>query len=358
LRRIVTALAVTVSVAACGGQSATSGPGQASASRSASAPARLPNGSHLLLEASQPLSWAYAADGSLYYAYADPVGEHVGEDYELTRVDSATGRVVARRQFASGLDDTLVAGDSLWVTTTAGKVTSLWRLDPRSLRVRAQQPLPGSRYTEGIAGSLAVAGAHLWAGNGVIDRVSLTTGRVDRVVEPSHQGPVQLAADPAGRVLLASLGYQHPTYIARLNPDTGTPLSELTIPRSDTQPSVGGIVAGGAWVENSVGYRTSAWRIALSSLKTTKTELVNGGVSRFSVRTIDGVLWVTEPLGQDNLNYCANPVTGRPLARLPLLRGDSVFLTADQSSFFYTDVPVNAHAVRLETAPISRSCLS
>jgi hypothetical protein len=50
--------------------------------------------------------------------------------------------------------------------------------------------------------------------------------------------------------------------------------------------------------------------------------------------------------------------TGRPLARLPLLRGDSVFLTADQSSFFYTDVPVNAHAVKLETAPISRSCLS
>lgn len=70
------------------------------------------------------------------------------------------------------------------------------------------------------------------------------------------------------------------------------------------------------------------------------------------------MLWVTEPLGEDNLNYCADPVTGRPLVRLPLLPGNSVFLTADETKFFYTDVPVNAHAVRLETAPISRDCVS
>jgi hypothetical protein len=73
---------------------------------------------------------------------------------------------------------------------------------------------------------------------------------------------------------------------------------------------------------------------------------------------IGRVLWITQSLSHSNLNYCANPVTGRPLAWLPPLRGDSVLLTADATSIFYTDVPINAHAVRLETAPISRDCTS
>ncbi|HEY4830642.1 MAG TPA: hypothetical protein VIH85_27995 [Solirubrobacteraceae bacterium] len=357
MRRLLAAIGVALSVAACGGGSTTKTTTSA-ASRKAAAPAALPSGSRLVLDTVQPLAWAYAADGSLYYAYANPVGEHVGEAYELTRVDTATRRVVAVQRFGSALDATVAAGGSLWVTTTVGETAWLWRLDPASLKVESDQKLPSSRSTEGIAGSLAVAGGHLWIGNGVLDRVSLQTGRVDRVVSPSHPGPVQVAADPGGRVLLASLGYEHPTYVARLNPDTGAPLSELTVPESDTQPSLGGVLDGGAWVENTVGYRTSAWRIALGTFKVTRADVVNTGASRLSIRTIDGVLWVTEPLGQDNLNYCADPVTGRPLARLPLLPGDSVLLTADETSLFYTDVPVNAHAVKLETAPINRDCVS
>ena len=353
---LLVVLALALSVAACGGGGSASKTSQAASAPSGSA--ALPNGSRLVLDTVQPLSWAYAADGSLYYAYANPVGEHVGEDYELTRVDTDTRRVDAMHRFTSPIDDTVLAGGSLWVTTTDDQVAWLWRLDPDSLKVRSDEQLPSSRDTEGIVGSVAVAGGHLWIGNGVLDRVSLATGRLDRVVNPSHPGPAEVAADPAGRVLLASLGYEHPTYVARLDPDTGAPLSELTVPHSDTQPSVGGIVDGGAWVENTVGYRTSAWRIALGTFETTKADVVNTGASRFSIRTIDGVLWVTEPLGEDNLNYCADPVTGRPLARLPLLPGNSVFLTADETKFFYTDVPVNAHAVRLETAPISRDCVS
>jgi hypothetical protein len=80
--------------------------------------------------------------------------------------------------------------------------------------------------------------------------------------------------------------------------------------------------------------------------------------NRIAVRAIDGVLWVTEPLGQNNLSYCADPTTARPLVRLPLLQGDSVFLAADRTNFYYTDVPINAHSVKLETAPVSRECRS
>jgi hypothetical protein len=195
-------------------------------------------------------------------------------------------------------------------------------------------------------------------GAGTLDRVPLRTGRVDRIIDPTHRGPVELAADPAGNVLLASLGYEHPTYIARLNPDTGATQTQLLVPRSESQPTFGGVVDGGAWIENDVGSTTSVWRVSLSTLKATKTSAWAAPAGRVSVQATGGVLWVTEPLGRDNLNYCADPVTGRPLARLPLLQGDSVFLTGDRTNFFYTEVPVNAHSVKLETAPISRDCTS
>jgi hypothetical protein len=67
-------------------------------------------------------------------------------------------------------------------------------LDPRSLAVRSEERLPSSGHTDGIAGSLAAAGGQLWVGNGTLDRVSPAPGRVDRIVDPGHPGPVQLAA--------------------------------------------------------------------------------------------------------------------------------------------------------------------
>jgi hypothetical protein len=125
-----------------------------------------------------------------------------------------------------------------------------------------------------------------------------------------------------------------------------------------SQPILGGIVDAGAWVQNTIGTKTTSWRISVDTLKVTRTSAQATTTNRLAVRVIGGVLWVTEPLGANNLNYCADPVTGRPLARLPLLRGDSVLLTADATRIFYTDVPVNAHSVKLETAPVSRACTS
>ena len=357
MRRLLILLGVALSAAACGGE----GPPRPSSrsestALSASATAPLPSGSRLLLDVPEPLSEGYAAGGSLYYSDTSPLGEHTGEIYRMTRVDPLSGRAVATRRFSGALDDTLLDGGSLWVTTSSGNRTSLWRLDPRSLALRSETAVPSTPYTEEIAGSLAAAGGHLWVGAGTLDRVSLATGRVDRVVNPRHRGPVQLAADKTGKTLLAILGYEHPTYIARLNPGTGTPLAETTIPLSVSQPTFGGILDGGAWIENTVSTHTTTWRINVNTLKATKTSARLNTTNRISVRVIDGMLWVTRPLAEENLNYCADPVTGRPLAKLPPLYGDSVLLTADATSIFYTDVPVNAHSVKLERAPISRAC--
>lgn len=355
MSRFLIVLGLAALMSSCGGGSTRPARREA---RSVSDVARLPPGSRVLLDETQPLSGAYDAGGSLYYADTSPVGEHTGETYRLTRVDTASGRVTATHRFLSAVDSTLLAGGSLWVTTTAGDLTSLWRLNPRSLTVRSKTALPSAGHTEEITGSLAAAGGGLWVGNGTLDRVSLSSGRVDRVVRPSHPGPVQLVADQTGEILLASLGYEHPTYIARIDPRTGATISEITIPRSASQPTIGGVIDGGAWIENTIAAKTIAWRINVNTLKVTTIGARPNTVDRISVRVLGGVLWITRPRSQSNLNYCANPVTGRPLARLPPLPGDSVLLTADATSIFYTDVPVNAHSVKLETAPISPDCAS
>jgi hypothetical protein len=358
MRPVLVLLGTLLLVAWCG----STVQARASTSSFASAPGRaagtaggLPAGSRLLRLVSAIPSAGYAAGGSLYLTQTTPFGEHTGEIYGLSRVDPWTGRILAARSFASPLDALLLAGGSLWATTGASD-TTLWRLDPRSLAVRSRASVPTTRFAEGIVGSLAAAGGALWVGAGELDRVALTSGRVERVVTLPFRGPVQLAADTTGRILVASLGFEHPVHVARLNPRSGAVLSVRTIPQSVSQPTLGGVVDGGVWIENATGAKTIVARLGLDALEPARTSALARRASRVSVRVLDGVLWVTEPLGQSNLNYCADPVTGRPLVELPRLPGDSVLLAADASRIFYTDVPVNAHSVKLESAPISRRC--
>jgi outer membrane protein assembly factor BamB len=300
-------------------------------------------------------SAGYAAGGSLYLTQTSPLGEHTGEIYEVSRINPQTGQMLAARRFDDQLDCLLLAGGSLWATTSASD-TTLWRLDPRSLAVRSHVRVPTSRFAEGIVGSLAAAGGKLWVGTGELARVSLTSGRVEHVVTLPFRGPVQVAADSTGRILVASLGFEHPVHIARLNPQTGAVVSQQTIPLSVSQPTLGGIVDGRVWIDNTAGAKTIMARLSIDPLTAARTTPLATPANRVIVRVLDGVVWVTEPLRDTNLNYCADPITGRPLVELPPLPGDSVLLAADASTIYYIDLPLNAHSVRLESAPISRRC--
>jgi hypothetical protein len=352
MRRRAAALAVVVGVAGAGISSAEGSSIKAEATRAAA----LPAGSRLLADVQDPLTTGYAAGGSLYVPYDHPYGEHTGEVYELARFDASDGRRLAVRSFADAIDDMVLAAGSLWLTTSSGDATTLWRLDPRGLAVRASRALPSSRFAEAITGSLALAGGHLWVGAGQLDRVSLTSGRVNRVVAAPDRGPVQVASDPAGRDLLASFGYEHPTYLARLDPRTGALRAQVTVPRSASQPTFGGIIDGGAWIQNTVGATTSTWRVNVNSLASSRPLELPGAAGAIAARVMGDRLWVTEPLRASNLSYCANPLTGSARVRLPPLPGDSVLLTADASDIFYTYLPLNAHVVELERAPIAHAC--
>ncbi len=156
--------------------------------------------------------------------------------------------------------------------------------------------------------------------------------------------------------MIAALGYEHPTYIARLNPHTGAIQARTTAQWSINQPSIKGVVDGGAWIYNSGGMARGSWRIAVNTLKPTRTQPLPIPSMQSSAEVINGVLWVTEPVGGKNLNYCADPITGRLRARLPLLVGNSTFLTADASSIYYLNEPLDSSSATLERAPLDRQC--
>jgi hypothetical protein len=322
-----------VLLAGCGSSS------QQRPSRSAPPPAKpatgLPAGSRVLLKGVSPLSWGDAAAGSLYLTRdVTPAADaHAEVIDELMRLDPRSGHVLAVRGLDSEFGRAILAAGSLWITTTSRQQgTLLWRLDPCSLTLRSRIPLPSDRQATGLTGSLAVADGQLWVGSRTLNRVSLASGSVDRVVKLPYPGPVQVAADPSGRVLLAVLGYVHPTYLARLNARTGAVEARVTVPWSVNQPSTTGVIDGGAWIYNSVGMARASWRIALGTLKATRTHALPIPDMQSFAGVINGILWVTEPLDVGTLTYCANPVTGQLRAQLPLLVGNSRFLTADRTS--------------------------
>ncbi len=181
--------AVVLSVLAVVGCGSSSHPRRATGSRAAQ-PTGLPNGSRVLLRGLQPLSWGTAAGGSLYLTknLTPPADDHTELINELMRLNPMSGRVLAVRSLDSAFSQALLAEGSLWVTTASRQGTLLWRLDPRSLSVRSRVVLPCSGHTEGLAGSLAVAGGQLWVGTGTLDRVSLASGRVRRVVSCATAG--------------------------------------------------------------------------------------------------------------------------------------------------------------------------
>ncbi|HET6865315.1 MAG TPA: hypothetical protein VFH80_05300 [Solirubrobacteraceae bacterium] len=267
----------------------------------------------------------YAAGGSLYAITSDqPEGSPlVGEPPHLVRVDPGSGRVVARQSLAPpptsqgqpvpAPQRLLLAAGSLWATASDSQQTWLWRLDPRSLKVRSLSLVPGGGA--GVySGSLAVAGGWLWVVNrNTLVHVSPTTGRVagSRTFSRSQVGLGNgVAADQSGRTLvLTVMGATRGTHVELLNPVTGVPIAS-SAKFSGVTPQLGGVLDGGAWID-SLAFAGGPVRLDLRTLKVT-TRL---GRAALPGLVFDGVVTANGSGGW----RCVDPVTGRPLARIPTL---------------------------------------
>lgn len=211
---------------------------------------------------------AYAAGGRLWVAQqvSRPGAEVLSM---LMSVSPVSGRAQARRWLGSAFDQALLSHGVLWVTSTRGDISWLWRLDPNSLAVRSERALPGSGPADGAVATMALSGGWLWVGNvRELDRVSLSNGLVSTAVPVRDARGIDVAADAAGHVLIVSEGHGR-ARVQRRDPHTGRLIAQSPIYQGVTKPYIGGVFGGGVWISAAGGMTGSIQRLALRTLRPT-----------------------------------------------------------------------------------------
>lgn len=114
---------------------------------------------------------------------------------ELTRIDAATNKVIARIKIPAGSFNPLFADGSLWVSANASN--ALIRIDPATNKVMSSTPIgPMPRF-------LAYGDGSIWVlnqGDGTVSRVDAKTGKLVTTIAvgiPGHGGEIAFGAGSA-----------------------------------------------------------------------------------------------------------------------------------------------------------------
>lgn len=281
--------------------------------------------------------------GRLYVAWqVSQPGARIAR-FELARADQASGTVRAMRLLPAGdLGPPLAAGGWLWITVSATASERLLRMNPVSLAVTADVTISGRSYQgfTGLGNDLAAAGGALWAtSGGRLLRVSSRTGRVAAVVSLPGANDSGAGASADGRILIVSEARDGVGAVQRRDPVTGALIASHPM-LGVVAPRIGGIVDSGAWVAEPTGMMGYIERFSVTDMApdpATRAEGTNG----ISVRVADGLAWVSQQADPAR-DYCADPVTGRVLGRVPLPHPDQDYVTAVTDRYVYYLAPAGS----------------
>jgi len=261
-----------------------------------------------------------AATPAGFYLTWQASGKDNGPASVLVRADQATGRIEAMRRFGSGdISTPFAVGTSLWAVLATSSGETLLRMNPVTLSVTGQLPVGGGSFQS--AGNrdnhLSIAGGALWVADGDrLVRVSLRTMKAIRVVTLPGAFTSAIAGNADGSVLIVSeansggLGS-----LQRRDPVTGALLASHQV-IGVTAPALGGVIDSGAWLAEPTGMMGYVDRVSTATLAAVPGTSVTGS-NGIDVALAGGVIWVSQQDGGPGDNYCANPVTGRVLARIP-----------------------------------------
>ena len=257
--------------------------------------------------------------GRLYVTWQVSPATAAVPQFELARVEQATGAIKATRLLMPGqVRPPLSADGWLWVVIATSAGESVLRLNPVDL-AEAGEVMVGGGTDQGFGqGShLAVAGGALWVADGDrLLRVSLKTGRVIATIPLPGAYTSDVGANKDGTVLIVSeatdggLGQ-----VQRRNPVTGTVMVSYQM-IGVAAPQIGGVIESGVWIAEATGMMGYIERFGVAIMApdpATRVEGTNG----IDVTVVGGLAWVTEA-GDARYDYCADPVTGHVLARIPL----------------------------------------
>ena len=284
---------------------------------------------------------------------------------DLARVDAATGRIEARLQVTGFVAQVLEAGGSLWVTTEAGSmpgIETLLELTPETLLVTGQRRLGVGGEFAWAAQTLAVAGHSLWvAGGNRLTRLSLSTGKVTASIVLPRAASSDVSANAAGTVLVVGAADSEGRgTVQRRNAATGALLASHPV-EGVTAPVVAGPVGLAVWMSEATGMMGYVQRLTATSMRPASGTCPEGrmtttcvpGTNGITARVADGLLWVTQDNGGRQRNYCADPVSGHPLApiTLPQPAEDMVLAIAPQAIFYAAPGPRADQYLRQEPLP-------
>jgi hypothetical protein len=268
-----------------------------------------------------------------------------GARTELARINMASGRMEATRGLgAVSFDQAVAAGDSLWVATTSAAGETLLRLNPQTLAVTGRTRIGGGG-NQGLAGpSLALAGGWLWvdAGDRLL-RFSVPGGRLTAAVPLPGAATSTVAANSSGTMLVVGEANQNGTgALARRDPTTGALLHSSLPTLGIVAPAVGGVFDSGIWaseVTGNLGYVERFTAETLAPAPATRVE----GTNDVTVQAGDGMAWVFPSGGGPGPSFCADPSSGRVLARVVLPQSDYILAVGPRQLFYAAPTPNGAN---------------
>jgi hypothetical protein len=342
VRRAALALVLALAVGGCGQASAPTSTSSAPPSRGGLT-TRPFDGPHVTI----------TATGAYLAWFESPPTK--GVRTELARINLASGQIEATRQLgAVYFDQAVTVGDSLWVATSSPAGESLVRLNPQTLAPAGHMPIGGGG-NQGLAGpSLAFAGGWLWVG--ASDRLlrSSPDGRLTATV--SLQGAVtsSVGANSSGTMLIVGeAGKNGAGALERRDPATGALLSSRPM-IGIVAPAVGGVADSGIWASEVTGMLGYVERYDAKTLGPTPGTRF-AGANGITVEVANGLAWVYPSSGGPGPSLCADPSSGRVLARLDLPQQDHVLAIGPRQLVYAEPVP-NGSNYYVKTEPIPGSC--
>jgi hypothetical protein len=290
----------------------------------------------------------------------------------LARADAATGVIMAQRDFSSGVVGApLLADGSLWVTdstpgsgatpsrdSTSGQELLL-RLNPVTLALTGKLRVDGARYgggNTGAPGQVAFAGGAIWMdGGGLLVLVAPESVTRELTVAFPGADSSAVSASPDGAVLIVAETRNGIGTVQRRDPVTGALLASRPT-NGVVAPAIADVTDGSVWLATPTGMMGYVERLATTSLSPAPSTEVSG-TNAIHVRVADGALWLTNPVGGATRNYCADPMTGRVRAPLPLPNlGQDELLAVGASALYYAVSDSSGNGWRIATLPVPAAC--
>jgi hypothetical protein len=260
--------------------------------------------------------------GGRFYVTWQNQPRHNVPSTTLVRADRVTGRIEATHTFGTGyISAPQAAGGSLWALLATTQETLL-RMNPRTLAVTGKLPISHGQYlnSSGFGNHLSVAGGALWAVAGDrLVRVLLRTGKAEKVIDLPGGYSTSMAGSPSGSVLIVSVADSGGRgSMQRRDPVSGALLaSRATV--GVTAADIGGVIGSGVWAAQPTGMQGFVQRYSTRTLAPAGGTAVEGS-NGIRVIVADGLAWVLRAGPEADASYCADPVTGKKLAAIPLPR--------------------------------------